>query len=233
MQTTSATQADQSGAANRQAAAAQEKTAAQTAASDFESFLTLLTAQLRHQDPLSPLDSTQFVEQLASFSAVEQQIATNDKLDSIASALSVSDLQGATQWIGKNVEVQSGAGRYEGEPLTFRLPENEEGLAMQAVVANARGDIIFRQSLSASASEFTWDGKHQDGEDAANGDYKISINYLDEERVLDTREPFTTASVVEARLEGTDVALVLSNGATAAPESIRAVRAPETEPAET
>ena len=53
------------------------------AESDFQTFLELLTAQMRHQDPLEPLDSTQFVAQLAAFSSVEQQIETNSKLDEL------------------------------------------------------------------------------------------------------------------------------------------------------
>ena len=55
-----------------------------TAKADFDAFLTMLTAQVRHQDPLAPLDSTQFVEQLATFSAVEQQVETNKHLEAIA-----------------------------------------------------------------------------------------------------------------------------------------------------
>lgn len=53
-------------------------------AEEFETFLTLLTAQIRNQDPLAPLDSTQFVEQLATFSALELQAESNQKLDQIA-----------------------------------------------------------------------------------------------------------------------------------------------------
>ena len=55
---------------------------------DFQTFLKLLTAQMRHQDPLEPLDSTQFVAQLAAFSSVEQQIETNTKLETINENLS-------------------------------------------------------------------------------------------------------------------------------------------------
>ena len=65
--------------------AATDQSAA-AAAADFETFLSLLTTQLRNQDPLKPLDSTEFVAQLASFSAVEQQINTNAKLDAITNA---------------------------------------------------------------------------------------------------------------------------------------------------
>ena len=60
------------------------QTAARSAAADFDSFLNLLTAQLRNQDPLQPIDSTQFVAQLASFSTVEQLIGTNERLDALA-----------------------------------------------------------------------------------------------------------------------------------------------------
>ncbi len=58
------------------------------AGTDFQTFLTLLTTQLRNQDPLKPMDSTQFVAQLASFSAVEQQVRTNEKLAEIINLLS-------------------------------------------------------------------------------------------------------------------------------------------------
>ncbi len=61
---------------------------------DFQTFLKLLTAQMRNQDPLEPLDATQFVAQLASFSSVEQQIETNAKLDIMNEKLSRLDYLG-------------------------------------------------------------------------------------------------------------------------------------------
>ena len=66
-------------------------TAARDAAADYESFLTLLTAQLKNQDPLKPLESTEFVAQLASFSAVEQQVRTNDSLTAIQELLAPTE----------------------------------------------------------------------------------------------------------------------------------------------
>ena len=59
----------------------------QSGSSDFTTFLKLLTAQLRNQDPLKPLDSTEFVAQLATFSSVEQQVKTNDTLATIQQLL--------------------------------------------------------------------------------------------------------------------------------------------------
>lgn len=88
--------------ANNNTSVPAEKTK-QNGANDFETFLTLLTAQMRNQDPLKPMDSTAFVAQLASFSSVEQQIETNAKLDEILDAFSGSPTTQLTEWIGKEV----------------------------------------------------------------------------------------------------------------------------------
>ena len=64
------------------------------AAEEFETFLTLLTAQIRNQDPLAPLDSTQFVEQLATFSGLELQAESNQKLDQITALLTQQNTEG-------------------------------------------------------------------------------------------------------------------------------------------
>ncbi|WP_031554770.1 flagellar hook assembly protein FlgD, partial [Parvularcula oceani] len=73
--------------AEEQAAAASKATMPTPTGADFEAFLKLLTAQVEHQDPLAPLDSTQFVEQLATFSSVEQQVQSNAHLEAIAKML--------------------------------------------------------------------------------------------------------------------------------------------------
>ncbi len=67
--------------------AATDTTTDNTTGEEFDTFLKLLTAQIRNQDPLAPLDSTQFVEQLATFSQLELQAATNQKLDDITKLL--------------------------------------------------------------------------------------------------------------------------------------------------
>jgi len=90
-----------------------ENSSGLSAASDFDTFLQLLTAQLENQDPLNPLESTDFVAQLASFSAVEQQILTNSNLSEIMSSLSVTRTSEAAQWLGKEVLAPASA-RYEG-----------------------------------------------------------------------------------------------------------------------
>ena len=72
---------------------------------DYNGFLQLLIAQLKNQDPTQPTDSTQFVSQLASFSAVEQQVQTNSKLDSL---LTGSKLAQADSVIGRTLTSADG-----------------------------------------------------------------------------------------------------------------------------
>ena len=203
--------------------------AAASAASDFDSFLKLLTAQLRNQDPLSPLDSTQFVEQLASFSSVEQQIETNKKLDALTSGLAGSNLEAATQWIGKDVEVANSAAQFAGEPLTFGVPDSEHGDGLRAfTVTNAGGDVVYRAPISAGLQNFTWDGKTSSGGAASPGNYNVAVSFLAEDgSVVESKQPLAYARVNEARLTGTDVNLLLSNGAVVNTTDIRAVKAPE------
>ncbi|GJL93750.1 MAG: basal-body rod modification protein FlgD [Hyphococcus sp.] len=207
-------------------AASSKSESAATAASDFKSFLTLLTAQLRNQDPLSPLDSTQFVEQLASFSAVEQQIETNSLLKDLASGLSGSGLESATQWIGKEVETVSGAAQFTGEPLEFKVPPTTSEGRAEVVVSDASGNVIHRQAVSASQNKFTWNGDTADGAKAPVGNYAVAINYVEGEEVLNTVAPIAVSQVREARLVDSEVKLVLSNGVQVEESDILAVRQP-------
>ena len=75
-----------SAATTSTATSSASKSSSAVESSDFKSFLSLLTAQLKNQDPLAPLEATQFVEQLASFSSVEQQIETNSLLEELLSS---------------------------------------------------------------------------------------------------------------------------------------------------
>ncbi|RZJ39312.1 MAG: flagellar hook capping protein, partial [Brevundimonas sp.] len=84
-------------------AAGRINTGGATLASNFETFLTLLTTQLRNQDPLSPVDSNEFTAQLTQMAGVEQQLLTNDLLTSLLAAQSAGGLDNASNYIGKEV----------------------------------------------------------------------------------------------------------------------------------
>ncbi|TCT07950.1 flagellar hook assembly protein FlgD [Aquabacter spiritensis] len=105
------------------AAKSQPKTA------DYEAFLKLLVTQLKNQDPSKPMDSTQYLAQLASFSQVEQSVAANSKLDSL---LTASALQNADAAIGRTVT--SADGTVSGAVASVRITSD----APVAVLADGR-----------------------------------------------------------------------------------------------
>ena len=80
-----------------------------TLAGNFNTFLTLITSQLQNQDPLSPMDSTQFTQQLVQFSAVEQQINGNKKLDQLIGLQSTANAYGAVGFVGTTIAGGLGA----------------------------------------------------------------------------------------------------------------------------
>jgi len=73
---------------------------------DYDSFLQLLIAQMKNQDPTNPTDPSQFVAQLASFSSVEQAIKTNNKLDTLNTSLALTQAEGL---IGRTVASDDGS----------------------------------------------------------------------------------------------------------------------------
>lgn len=192
---------------------------------DFQSFLSLLTAQLRNQDPLSPLDSTQFVEQLASFSGLEQQIETNSLLEEMVNASSVSELETATQWIGKEVDAPGGQLNFLGEPVELKIPSNPQGEPNEFVMRNATtGAIVYQGALSEGQSSLVFDGKRADGSTLPNGRYEVAVNYINSDGDISSKDPIMSAKVNEARLIDGSMKLILDNGAAIEPDNIQAVR---------
>ena len=78
-------------------------------ASNFDTFLTLLTTQLQHQDPLSPMDSTEFTQQLVQFSSVEQQISANKNLESLIALTKSRSSADAVSYLGKSLTTTDGS----------------------------------------------------------------------------------------------------------------------------
>lgn len=215
-------------ATSQAGAVSKSNEAAATASADFDSFLRLLTAQMRNQDPLSPMDSTQFVEQLASFSTVEQQIKTNSQLESLVANLTASDLSSASEWIGRHVEISSKSSRFAGEPLNYRIPESASGTPTEAIVYNSSGEAVFRAPVAAGQQDFTWNGSDQDGKAVPYGEYFVEINFSKDGEVVDLKSPLTIAAVTEARVIDASAKLILANGAVIDPSDVRAVHmAPE------
>lgn len=134
---------------------------------EFNSFLQLLTAQIQNQDPLAPLDSTQFVEQLATFSSLEQQVRSNSSLDSIAAMIGDLHSVVASEWLGSRVSVNSSSAPFIGEPIEFSFDTPAQADRAVLTVRGADGSDIWSQDLDLDASVHAWDGRTTGGDVAA------------------------------------------------------------------
>jgi flagellar basal-body rod modification protein FlgD len=151
----------------------------QQLAGNFNTFLTLLTTQLQHQDPLSPLDTNQFTAQLVEFASVEQQINMNSNLQTLISMQQTSQSLQALQLVGSNVTINSNTAALSnatGSPATwgFTSPAPATG---NVTITSASGQVAFTGtvSLSSGSQTFTWNGHGNNNITWPDGNYTLSI----------------------------------------------------------
>lgn len=171
---------------------------------DQSDFLTLMTAQLKNQDPFEPVDNTQMVAQMAQFSSLAGISEMNSTLKSLADKMSGSSLTDALGYVGKTVLTEGSVayGRTTGGLAgAVNLPDD----ASEAFVTiqNAEGETLKTIALgeqAAGAVAFDWDGKLDSGEDAGSGPFTVKVSARDAEgKSIDARPlvwaPVTTVSI--------------------------------------
>ena len=158
-------------------AAASANSAASKLSGNFETFLTLLTTQLKNQDPTSPMDSNQFTQQLVQFSQVEQQIATNTNLAGLLAQGQAQTAAYATSYLGKTVSVTNGlASLEEGEANWTYTLEAAAGETM-LTVTDLNGKVVFTGpgERNAGTHSFDWDGQDNNGNPLTDGAYRLTV----------------------------------------------------------
>jgi flagellar basal-body rod modification protein FlgD len=147
-------------------------TARTSLASNFETFLTLLTTQLKNQDPLSPLDSNKFTAQLTQMTGVEQQLLTNDLLTSLLTAQQSQGMTGASNYIGKEVTAVWSADKLTDGQANWSYELGATASSATLSVLDSTGKTVWTgdaPALSEGTHDFTWDGKTTAGGQAADG----------------------------------------------------------------
>lgn len=145
---------------------------------DMNTFLQLLTTQLKYQDPMNPMDTAEFTNQLVQYSSVEQAIQTNEKLDTMMS-LSIANLGAqAVSYIGKTVQVLGDVMPLEGGVSKASYTLDKDVLSTTIVVKDMSGNIVYTQNgeKTSGTHEFTWDGKDSNGNQLEDGAYQISVS---------------------------------------------------------
>ena len=143
-------------------------------------FLKLLTVQLKNQDPLSPVDNTQMVAQLAQFSQLESLQGISDKMDGISTAAAASNQLATTVLVGKQALFHADRiGLVAGRGSTFQLSLAAAADDAAAVIADPNGRVVRTLHLGAQpagASDATWDGLDASGKALPSGEYLLSVS---------------------------------------------------------
>lgn len=194
---------------------------------DYQSFLKLLTAQLRNQDPLAPMDATQFITQLAQFSTVEQGMQTNQTLTQLLETLKASSARFDMAYLGRTVDASADvAGLAEGG-LTVAYAVDPAATEVRIDILDLDGKVVrsLPGETGSGRHELRWDGSLADGGSAPDGGYRIRVVARNA-----AGDPLDAATVVTDRVreirqvDGGSL-FVLDGGATVRAEDILGIRA--------
>jgi flagellar basal-body rod modification protein FlgD len=148
---------------------------------DFNMFLKLLVTQMQNQDPLNPMDSTQYTQQLAQYSQVEQTVQQTGTLKEILARLSTQDMSQAAGFIGKEAVFSSPVSGLGASPAKWTYTADRALTTGTATISDASGATVFTRALdhTGTTGNFSWDGTLADGTKAPDGAYSLSIKGVD------------------------------------------------------
>lgn len=192
--------------------------------SDFDTFLRMLTVQMRNQDPLDPIDSADYAVQLATFSGVEQQVRTNELLSALQSQLALGGLSEMAAWVGREARAAMPA-RWDGAPVTLSPSPAATADAAELVVRDAQGREVSRSAIPVAAGPIEWVGTAADGSPLPPGLYRFEVVSRSQGEVLATSPCEVYATVTEVRAEGGKTVLVMDGGVTVEADTVTALRA--------
>jgi len=163
------------------AAASTGKTPSKGIAENFDSFLMLLTTQLKNQSPLDPLDTSQFTQQLVQFASVEQQLKSNATLSALLTTVKASTTSNAASFIGMQVTADGATTRLANGSARWVLNPARNASQAAITIRDKNGGVVATRTsaLTAGAQTFTWDGMTSTGTTAPDGDYTITVAALD------------------------------------------------------
>jgi flagellar basal-body rod modification protein FlgD len=151
-----------------------------TIADNFQSFLLLLTTQLQNQNPLDPLDTNQFTQQLVQFAQVEQQLKSNSQLETLVSLQKTSQQTQALGFVGATVAVDGSSANLANGSAAWNFSVTKPATAT-LTVTNSSGQTVYSGSYTVQAGPqaFTWDGHGNNGTLWPDGSYKLSVTATD------------------------------------------------------
>jgi flagellar basal-body rod modification protein FlgD len=176
--------------------------------SDYMTFLRMLTVQMQNQDPLNPMQASDFAVQLATFSGVEQATQTNQLLAALLGRTGLADLGG---WVGMEARLFGGAW-FEGDPITLAPDPALGAQTVTLVVRDQSGAIVDSRTLDPAATSYSWDGRRSDGTALPPGRYTFDLESRRGDDLIDSAPVAAYLPIREARMENGTTYLVLPGG---------------------
>jgi flagellar basal-body rod modification protein FlgD len=197
--------------------------------SDFETFLKMLTVQMENQDPLNPIESTEFATQLATFSSVEQQVQTNDLLKAMGSQIGAMSVSQLSSWVGMTAHADMPA-QFEGNPIRIVTDASNLANSAQLVVRNSVGAEVARQDIPTTRTETDWTGANSSGGRLPIGAYSLEVESFSNGELIQTSPVLVEARIIEARNENGQPLLIMNTGQAVASSDIVGLRESKTTP---
>jgi flagellar basal-body rod modification protein FlgD len=187
-----------------------------------EEFLTLLIAQLKNQDPLSPLESADFTAQLAQFSSLEQLFGMNEALTAIQESLGTQESGNVLDYIGKLVKTNDSTvfikdGNMESNAYTL-----EDEAEVTIFIYDSKGlevRRIYGGWKEAGQHDLSWDGKDNNGNLAGDGIYFFEVEAIDENGFVVPYDAYLTGEVTGVTYQNSIPYLMIGNKLVA-PENV-------------
>ncbi len=148
---------------------------------DLNKFLNLLVTQLQNQDPLDPMDATEFTSQLVQFASVEQQIYANSNLEKLVALEETNQISTLVNFIGTTVEADARTLPLEDASATFTYTVPAGASKATISIASSAGLTVYTGDGDSTVGQhtFDWDGKSAQGVQQPDGDYTVTVNVLD------------------------------------------------------
>ena len=198
-------------------------------ADNFNTFLSLLTTQLKNQDPLSPLDSNQFTQQLVQMTGVEQQLASNDLLKQLV-ANTGTGISTAVSLIGKDVRAASDSTTLSGGQAKWTYKLDAAATDAKIEVLDANGKVVHAEAPTDNKigdHPFAWDGKDMTGNQLPDGGtYSLRVTAVDAAGKAVTATPYVLGRVTGVeQIDGST--FITINGAKVAWEKVTSISEPD------
>lgn len=147
---------------------------------DFSMFLKMLTTQMQNQDPLNPMDTAQYTQQLVQYSQVEQSIKQNTTLTNILARLSSQDLTQSSSLIGREARFDSAVSPLGDDGARWGWTSDRTLASLEATITDASGTVVATQAIDpAKTGTFRWDGALAGGGTAPMGSYTLGLKGTD------------------------------------------------------